>query len=179
MRRKSRKPWRKKIKKTIDKPRKLRYNYLCVTSGRYNFIWIGRDVIRIVEKYSRGRRGAPAKGVGRSRGARVQIPLSPFLYQCKDKARKCCISGLFVCQYATVLCFLSAGWRFFFTERHVFPVRSAPFCPFWTYPGCGRFFPVCSLPVLEVGLEDGQAACHGLAGSWRTIARIPIGMRST
>ena len=30
------------------------------------------------EKYSRGRRGAPAKGVGRSRGARVQIPLSPF-----------------------------------------------------------------------------------------------------
>ena len=30
------------------------------------------------EKYSRGRRGAPAKGVGRSRGARVQIPLSPL-----------------------------------------------------------------------------------------------------
>ena len=30
------------------------------------------------EKYSRGWRGAPAKGVGRSRGARVQIPLSPF-----------------------------------------------------------------------------------------------------
>ena len=31
-----------------------------------------------MEKYSRGWRGAPAKGVGRSRGARVQIPLSPF-----------------------------------------------------------------------------------------------------
>ena len=31
------------------------------------------------EKYSRGRRGAPAKGVGRATGARVQIPLSPFL----------------------------------------------------------------------------------------------------
>ena len=30
------------------------------------------------EKYSRGRRGAPAKGVGRATGARVQIPLTPF-----------------------------------------------------------------------------------------------------
>src|SRR5574344_239192 len=29
-----------------------------------------------MEKYSRGRRGAPAKGVGRATGARVQIPLS-------------------------------------------------------------------------------------------------------
>ena len=33
----------------------------------------------IKEKYSRGRRGAPAKGVGRATGARVQIPPSPFL----------------------------------------------------------------------------------------------------
>ena len=32
-----------------------------------------------LEKYSRGRRGAPAKGVGRVTGARVQIPPSPFL----------------------------------------------------------------------------------------------------
>ena len=39
---------------------------------------IGRDVVRIKEKYSRGRRGAPAKGVGRATGARVQIPLSPL-----------------------------------------------------------------------------------------------------
>ena len=31
-----------------------------------------------LEKYSRGRRGAPAKGVGRLRGARVQIPPSPL-----------------------------------------------------------------------------------------------------
>ena len=31
------------------------------------------------EKYSRGRRGAPAKGVGRATGARVQIPLSPLV----------------------------------------------------------------------------------------------------
>ena len=33
---------------------------------------------RAEEKYSRGRRGAPAKGVGRATGARVRIPLSPF-----------------------------------------------------------------------------------------------------
>ena len=32
------------------------------------------------EKYSRGRRGAPAKGVGRETGARVQIPPAPFFY---------------------------------------------------------------------------------------------------
>ena len=31
-----------------------------------------------MEKYSSGWRGAPAKGVGRVTGARVQIPLSPF-----------------------------------------------------------------------------------------------------
>ena len=31
-----------------------------------------------MEKYSRGWRGAPAKGVGRETGARVQIPLSPL-----------------------------------------------------------------------------------------------------
>ena len=46
------------------------------------------------EKYSRGRRGAPAKGVGRETGARVQIPLSPFgvhdtkIYYQKD-LKKC------------------------------------------------------------------------------------------
>ena len=34
--------------------------------------------ITTTEKYSRGRRGAPAKGVGRATGARVQIPLSPL-----------------------------------------------------------------------------------------------------
>ena len=32
-----------------------------------------------MEKYSSGWRGAPAKGVGRLRGARVQIPLSPLV----------------------------------------------------------------------------------------------------
>ena len=35
------------------------------------------------EKYSRGRRGAPAKGVGRATGARVQIPLSPLFPKIK------------------------------------------------------------------------------------------------
>ena len=38
-----------------------------------------------MEKYSRGRRGAPAKGVGRATGARVQIPLSPFSSQCQKQ----------------------------------------------------------------------------------------------
>ena len=40
------------------------------------------------EKYSRGRRGAPAKGIGRVTGARVRIPLSPFRnfnYKCVKK----------------------------------------------------------------------------------------------
>ena len=31
-----------------------------------------------LEKYSSGRRGAPAKGIGRVTGARVQIPPSPL-----------------------------------------------------------------------------------------------------
>ena len=31
-----------------------------------------------VQKYSSGRRGAPAKGIGRVTGARVQIPPSAF-----------------------------------------------------------------------------------------------------
>ena len=35
-------------------------------------------LVRSQEKYSRGRRGAPAKGIGRVTGARVQIPPSPF-----------------------------------------------------------------------------------------------------
>ena len=33
--------------------------------------------LHTTEKYSRGRRGAPAKGVGRVTGARVQISPSP------------------------------------------------------------------------------------------------------
>ena len=45
-----------------------------------------RKEIMNSEKYSRGRRGAPAKGVGRETGARVQIPLSPLFFP--DEA--CC-----------------------------------------------------------------------------------------
>ena len=40
-----------------------------------------KDVIlyrKYLEKYSSGRRGAPAKGIGRVTGARVQIPPSPL-----------------------------------------------------------------------------------------------------
>ena len=40
------------------------------------------------EKYSRGRRGAPAKGVGRATGARVQIPPSPFNNKTFEKKLK-------------------------------------------------------------------------------------------
>ena len=40
-----------------------------------------------MEKYSRGWRGAPAKGVGRSRGARVQIPLSPLFFCLKMRVK--------------------------------------------------------------------------------------------
>ena len=40
------------------------------------------------EKYSRGRRGAPAKGVGRATGARVQIPLSPLFKKIKKLVDK-------------------------------------------------------------------------------------------
>ena len=39
--------------------------------------FIAEVEVQFLEKYSRGRRGAPAKGVGRATGARVQIPLSP------------------------------------------------------------------------------------------------------
>ena len=34
-----------------------------------------------LEKYSSGRRGAPAKGIGRETGARVQIPPSPLSFE--------------------------------------------------------------------------------------------------
>ena len=56
---------------------RLMYNNFCVTKCDTQFN-IGSDAVRNVEKYSRGRRGAPAKGVGRATGARVQIPLSPL-----------------------------------------------------------------------------------------------------
>ena len=43
---------------------------------------------RNLEKYSSGRRGAPAKGIGRVTGARVQIPPSPFYFLESDKKIK-------------------------------------------------------------------------------------------
>ena len=45
-------------------------------------------VYETLEKYSSGRRGAPAKGIGRVTGARVQIPPSPFSQQ-KIFSKKC------------------------------------------------------------------------------------------
>ena len=41
-----------------------------------------------MEKYPRGRRGSPAKGVGRVTGARVQIPASPHEKALKHKCFK-------------------------------------------------------------------------------------------
>ena len=66
------------LKKVIDKALSLMYNNLCVSQYGATIELVEMRV-RIEEKYSRGRRGAPAKGVGRATGARVQIPLSPFL----------------------------------------------------------------------------------------------------
>ena len=59
------------------------------------YLFLVKDKITIIldtglEKYSRGRRGAPAKGVGRETGARVQIPPSPsfrFLKKVVDKLK--------------------------------------------------------------------------------------------
>ena len=40
---------------------------------------------RVMEKYSSGRRGAPAKGVDRESDAGVQIPPSPFFLKTTNK----------------------------------------------------------------------------------------------
>ena len=50
----------------------------------------------IMEKYSRGRRGAPAKGVGRVTGARVQIPLSPLFYFLETERLNYCNPECFI-----------------------------------------------------------------------------------
>ena len=51
---------------------------------------------KLQQKYSRGWRGAPAKGVGRVTGARVQIPLSAlnFLKKIFKKFKKSCWQNL-------------------------------------------------------------------------------------
>ena len=46
-------------------------------------------LVRSLEKYSRGRRGAPAKGIGRETGARVQISPSPPSYFWKILVQWC------------------------------------------------------------------------------------------
>ena len=63
----------------VGPPTALFYGNL-LTFPRSSSIIIRQAVNRhllLLEKYSRGRRGAPAKGVGRVTGARVQIPPSP------------------------------------------------------------------------------------------------------
>ena len=66
----------------IDKAGSFMYNNFCVidVDAKIKY-WQCRT--SDMEKYSRGRRGAPAKGVGRVTGARVQIPLSPFIFNQK------------------------------------------------------------------------------------------------
>ena len=55
---------------------------------RHSYVMLNIFLLfRHLEKYSSGWRGAPAKGVGRSRGARVQIPPSPF-YNAEIKKEK-------------------------------------------------------------------------------------------
>ena len=56
------------IAKRLDKSGEKRYNIACELCNGHS---------QGTEMYSRGRRGAPAKGVGRVTGARVQISPSP------------------------------------------------------------------------------------------------------
>ena len=58
------------------------------------------------EKYSRGRRGAPAKGVGRATGARVQIPLSPLFLPKKQEHRKICSCFFILNKCVTLMSYL-------------------------------------------------------------------------
>ena len=55
-----------------------------------------------MEKYSRGRRGAPAKGVGRATGARVQIPLSPLA---QEENREVLFSYITRLEASIAICF--------------------------------------------------------------------------
>lgn len=56
------------------------YNNKCAVANNLISAWLNSGDFQNLEKYSRGWRGAPAKGVGRETGARVQIPLSPLHY---------------------------------------------------------------------------------------------------
>ena len=61
------------IKIVFDKYIYVYYNNKCTVKVLIKY-WFESGM----EKYSSGWRGAPAKGVGRLRGARVQIPPSPL-----------------------------------------------------------------------------------------------------
>ena len=54
------------------------YNRFCVKKDVQ--LDIGRGFNSVSRRNTQEARGAPAKGVGRVTGARVQIPLSPFLF---------------------------------------------------------------------------------------------------
>ena len=76
------------------------------------------------EKYSRGRRGAPAKGVGRVTGARVQIsPSPPYKDTIEIWTLKFGVNGVFIIKpsiYAAFrgrIFFLPAGLK---TEKRKF-----------------------------------------------------------
>ena len=77
-RKNAKKKCKEKIKNRVDKWKCFMYNGLCAWQ---QICWKCYHMETMnSEKYSRGRRGAPAKGVGRVTGARVQIPLSPLFF---------------------------------------------------------------------------------------------------
>ena len=72
-----------------------------------------------MEKYSRGRRGAPAKGVGRSRGARVRIPLSPLAWKKVVKFLKKSVDKAFYGWYYIQAVAIEGGTKgTLITEQH-------------------------------------------------------------
>ena len=50
------------------------------------FLFVRQSVVRYLQKYPSGRRGSPAKGVGRETVARVQIPPSAPTRRKREKA---------------------------------------------------------------------------------------------
>ena len=67
-----------KINKEKAKNQLTFQNEFIIINERHRDVSTISDELLIQEKYSSGWRGAPAKGVDRLRGARVQIPPSPF-----------------------------------------------------------------------------------------------------
>ena len=93
----ARKNLQKCLKFLIDNENSVGYNYK-VLCKRSSFFYLkgflsetfGEWRFGLMEKYSSGRRGAPAKGVGRETGARVQIPPSPLLLFLRLREFKIC-----------------------------------------------------------------------------------------